>query len=93
MKMHTKIGLAMLLGVIGGWLLQEATSADYIVQTVSKAGHDVSLEVLDPNSQRAVWLAPFVMAANIFMSLLKMLIVPLVLSSIVTGVAGISGGK
>jgi proton glutamate symport protein len=92
-KMHTKIGLAMLLGVIGGWLLQEATTADYIVQTVSKAGHDVTLEVLDPNSQRAVWLAPFVMAANIFMSLLKMLIVPLVLSSIVTGVAGISGGK
>ncbi|MFT7516233.1 MAG: proton glutamate symport protein [Myxococcota bacterium] len=91
--MHTKIGLAMLLGVIGGWLLQEATSADYIVQTVSKAGHDVTLEVLDPNSQRAAWLAPFVMAANIFMSLLKMLIVPLVLSSIVTGVAGISGGK
>ncbi|MBC8370382.1 MAG: dicarboxylate/amino acid:cation symporter [Planctomycetes bacterium] len=93
MKMHTKIGLAMLLGVIGGWLLQEATTAEYIIQTISKAGHDVTLEVLDPNSQRAVWLAPFVMAANIFMSLLKMLIVPLVLSSIVTGVAGIAGGK
>ncbi len=91
--MHTKIGLAMLLGVIGGWLLQEATTAEYIIQTISKAGHDVTLEVLDPNSQRAVWLAPFVMAANIFMSLLKMLIVPLVLSSIVTGVAGIAGGK
>ncbi len=91
--MHTKIGLAMLLGVIGGWLLQEVTAAEYLVQTITKAGHEVTLEVLDPNSQRAVWLAPFVMAANIFMSLLKMLIVPLVLSSVVTGVAGIAGGK
>jgi Na+/H+-dicarboxylate symporter len=91
--MHTKIGLAMLLGVIGGWLLQEITTAEYITQTVTKAGHPVTLEVLDPDSQRAAWLSPFVMAANIFMSLLKMLIVPLVLSSIVTGVAGIAGGK
>ncbi|MDP6963678.1 MAG: dicarboxylate/amino acid:cation symporter [Planctomycetota bacterium] len=91
--MHTKIGLAMLLGILGGWLLQEASSANYITQTVTKAGHPVTLEVLDPTSQRGMWLAPFQMAANIFMSLLKMLIVPLVLSSIVTGVAGISGGK
>ncbi|MCP4094597.1 MAG: dicarboxylate/amino acid:cation symporter [Planctomycetes bacterium] len=93
MKMHTKIGLAMLLGVVGGWALQQFTDASYVTQTVMKAGHEVTLDVLSPDSQRAQWLAPFVMAANMFMSLLKMLIVPLVLSSIVTGVSGISGGK
>jgi Na+/H+-dicarboxylate symporter len=91
--MHTKIGLAMLLGVAGGWALQEFTTASYVTQTVMKAGHEVTLDVLVADSQRAQWLAPFVMAASIFMSLLKMLIVPLVLSSIVTGVSGISGGK
>ena len=40
-------------------------------------------------SQRAQWLAVPVMLADIFMALLKMLIVPLVLCSIISGVAGV----
>lgn len=48
---------------------------------------------LDPGSARARWLAPFDMLATIFLSLLKMLIVPLVLSSIVCGVAGVGTMK
>ena len=52
----------------------------------------VTLE-LDPESARASWLAPFDMVATIFLSLLKMLIVPLVLSSIVCGVAGVGTMK
>ena len=48
---------------------------------------------LDPSSSRAAWLAPFSFAADIFLSLLKMLIVPLVLASIVTGVAGVGTMK
>jgi proton glutamate symport protein len=92
-KVHTKIALAMAVGLIVGLLLQEFTQADYLVTNANKGGHDVVLEVLNPNSERGVWLAPFVMLSQIFMSLLKMLIVPLVLSSIVTGVASISGGK
>jgi Na+/H+-dicarboxylate symporter len=52
----------------------------------------VALE-LDPASARAKWIAPFEMIATIFMSLLKMLIVPLVLSSIVCGVAGVGTMK
>ncbi|MDE0892203.1 MAG: dicarboxylate/amino acid:cation symporter [Planctomycetota bacterium] len=48
---------------------------------------------LDPSSARARWLAPFDMLATIFLSLLKMLIVPLVLSSIVCGVAGVGTMK
>ncbi|MCB1280845.1 MAG: dicarboxylate/amino acid:cation symporter, partial [Salinibacterium sp.] len=37
------------------------------------------------------WLTPFRFVAEIFLSLLKMLIVPLVLTSIITGVAGLKG--
>ena len=44
---------------------------------------------MDPACARAFWLKPVVFLADIFMALLKMLIVPLVLSSIVTGVAGV----
>ena len=48
----------------------------------------VTLE-MDPGSSRARVLQPFDFAADIFMRLLKMLIVPLVMTSIVTGVAGV----
>ena len=48
---------------------------------------------LDPDSQRAEWIWPFAFAASIFMALLKMLIVPLVLSSIVSGVASVGAMK
>jgi len=44
---------------------------------------------LDPASWRASILAPFEFVAQLFMQLLKMLIVPLVLTSIVSGVAGV----
>ncbi len=44
---------------------------------------------MNPSSQRATWVAPFAFVADIFLALLKMLIVPLVLSSIVTGVASV----
>ena len=41
------------------------------------------------DSPRARWLAPFKFLASIFMALLKMLIVPLILTSIISGVAGV----
>ena len=41
------------------------------------------------DSQRAEWVAPFKFLGDIFMALLKMLIVPLVLTSIISGVAGV----
>lgn len=44
---------------------------------------------MDPDSTRAQWVAPFAFVADIFMALLKMLIVPLVLTSIISGVAGV----
>ena len=40
-----------------------------------------------PDSPRARAVAPFTFVADIFLALLKMLIVPLVLTSIITGVA------
>lgn len=48
---------------------------------------------LDPESTLMSVVAPFTFAADIFLALLKMLIVPLVLSSIVTGVAGVGSMK
>ncbi|HGY91177.1 MAG TPA: cation:dicarboxylase symporter family transporter [Planctomycetes bacterium] len=47
---------------------------------------------LSPDCARSAWLTPFRFIADIFISLLKMLIVPLVLTSIITGVAGLGGG-
>lgn len=49
--------------------------------------------VMDPESTRAKYLAPFQFAADIFMALLKMLIVPLVLTSIIVGVAGLGSPR
>lgn len=46
---------------------------------------------MDPGSPRARWIEPFAFAADIFLALLKLLIVPLVMSSITTGVAGVGG--
>jgi len=45
--------------------------------------------VMGRDSPRAQWVAPFAFVADIFMALLKMLIVPLVLTSIIAGVAGV----
>ena len=58
---------------------------------LERAGGDpVPLNVkLDPKSTRAKVLAPFAFVADIFLALLKMLIVPLILTSIVAGVAGV----
>ena len=44
---------------------------------------------MDPASPRAKWLAPFDFIADIFMALLKMLIVPIILTSIITGVTSV----
>lgn len=44
---------------------------------------------ITPDAPRAQWLRPFSFIADLFMRLLKMLIVPLVLTSIVTGVSGL----
>jgi proton glutamate symport protein len=55
---------------------------------------DVALTLaLDPQSQRARWLAPLQLAADLFMKLLALLIVPLVFTSIACGVAGIGTGR
>jgi len=52
-------------------------------------GRQMVTLVAHPDSPRLKALAPFNFVADIFMALLKMLIVPLVVSSIVTGVAGV----
>lgn len=46
-----------------------------------------------PDSARAKWIRPFAFAADLFMALLKMLIVPLILTSIITGVTGLGSGS
>ncbi|MFT7618650.1 MAG: proton glutamate symport protein [Planctomycetota bacterium] len=47
---------------------------------------------LDSKSQRADYLRPFSFFADIFLRLLKMLIVPMILTSIITGVVGLGSG-
>lgn len=44
---------------------------------------------LDPGCARVSALAPFSFVADIFLALLKMLIVPIILTSIITGVTGV----
>lgn len=48
---------------------------------------------IEPGSPRDTWIYPFALVADVFMALLKMLIVPLVLASIVSGVAGVGNMK
>lgn len=48
---------------------------------------------LDPDGARARWIAPFAFVADVFLALLRMLIVPLVGTSILVGVAGLGGGR
>ena len=48
---------------------------------------------IDPDSTLAAAIAPFAFVADIFLALLKMLIVPLVMSSIMTGVASVGSIK
>ena len=58
------------------------------------AGEPLILSLgLDPDSRRASFLVPLNFVADVFMLLLKMLIVPLVFTSIVVGVSGLGGGK
>lgn len=84
----------MALGVGVGLLLQAFTEASYVESTISIQGGSTFVKpALDPDCQRATWIQPFAMVAQIFMSLLKMLIVPLILTSIVTGVASLGSGK
>jgi len=69
------------------WLARAGSLSDPLEDAVAVA------VTLDPDSPRATAIAPFVFVGDIFLSLLKMLIVPLVLSSIVTGVAGVGSMK
>ncbi len=55
---------------------------------------DVPLTLgLDPGSPRARWISPFALVASIFLRLLQLLIVPLILTSIVSGVTSVAGGR
>lgn len=74
-------------------LVAEAENGDalWLVRT---RGEPLLLTLgLDPASTRSLWLAPFSFVADMFMALLKMLIVPIVFASIVCGVAGLGGGR
>ena len=90
MKLHTKIFVGMCLGAIAGVAFQHFTEAVWVD---SPGANGMIISHLDPECERAAWLAPLSMVADIFMRLLKMLIVPLILSSIVTGVTSVAGGK
>ncbi|RKY19380.1 MAG: dicarboxylate/amino acid:cation symporter [Planctomycetota bacterium] len=77
---------------------EEALSASAVgeVLWVRPSARAESLPVsvgMDPGSERVSALAPFVFVADIFLALLKMLIVPIILTSIITGITGVGSGK
>ena len=66
------------------------------VVLVETVGKDQPLSVaaqLQLGSPLDQWVHPFRVIADIFIRFLKMLIVPLILTSIITGVAGLGGGS
>jgi proton glutamate symport protein len=71
-----------------------ATRANGDVLWLERPGRSPVLVTLglDPDSPRATWVAPLELVADLFMALLRMLIVPLVATSILVGVAGIGTG-
>ncbi len=70
-------------------VLAESANGDLLWLVDTNGEHRPLPLEMDPASPRARFLAPFEFAADIFLALLKMLIVPLVLTSIVVGVAGL----
>lgn len=69
--------------------LAKSSNGD-IIRLFSTTGqeHIITL-TLDPKSRLSLWIEPFQIVADIFMALLKMLVVPIVLTSIIAGVAGV----
>ena len=75
-------------------LLAASSVGDVLWFELAGGGKPASVNLkLDPSSNRALVLAPFQFLADIFLALLKMLIVPLILTSIITGVAGVGAMK
>jgi proton glutamate symport protein len=78
------------------WLLTARGMDDPRALETFDAATDRAIPVpvgLSMDSPRARYIAPFAFVASLFISLLKMLIVPVVLSSIVAGVAGVGAMK
>ncbi|MFT5688628.1 MAG: proton glutamate symport protein [Planctomycetota bacterium] len=70
-------------------VLGEASNGDVVWVETASEGTKLMTLGMDPSSQRASWIYPFDFIADIFMALLKMLIVPVVLTSIISGIAGV----
>src|SRR5690606_23333794 len=73
--------------------VNEAEVGDVVWAVVEGRQDPVAIPVgLNPASPRAQVIAPFQFVADIFLALLKMLIVPIVFTSIVSGVSSIGTG-
>ncbi|HEX8708073.1 MAG TPA: dicarboxylate/amino acid:cation symporter [Pyrinomonadaceae bacterium] len=80
MPLHTRILIGLLIGVVAG------IAANYLFQVPDPAQPDVMI-----THPRVEWVVHHITepVGEIFLSLLKMIIVPLVFSSLIVGVAGI----
>ncbi len=74
-------------------VLTQATNGDVLWFERDDGSQELVSLGMAPDSDRARWMAPFEFLADIFMALLKMLIVPIVLTSIISGVAGVGTVK
>ncbi len=79
------------VGELADWrgVLDETPNGSVVWCEVADGEARIVTLGLDPDSALHAWIYPFDFIADIFMALLKMLIVPLIVTSIVTGVAGV----
>jgi len=76
LKLHWQIAIAIVLAGLSGWLVNRAMLSG----------------IEDPSFLGISFIAAFEYIGTIFLNALKMIIVPLILSSIIIGVAGIGSG-
>lgn len=83
-----------LAGESSPWLALKASDIGDVLWLDLADGEQRLLTLgLEPTSDLAFWIEPLDFIADIFMTLLKMLIVPIVLTSIIAGVAGVGAFK
>jgi proton glutamate symport protein len=79
------------LASLDDWRAVLGGTANGEVLWLELAGGELQIVTLslDPDCRLHAWIYPFDFVADIFMALLKMLIVPIIVTSIITGVAGV----
>ncbi len=76
-----------------GATILQAANGDVVWHQLFGGGIQPVTLSIDSSSPRVKWIRPFSFAADMFLRLLKMLIVPIILTSIISGVVGVGSGR